>query len=215
MRRRNHSESERISAATARRAECVAGSGQGATGQAFEPKLVSAQARTRRPSLSPQPHGGPVLGVDGKPLSQIVGSSPPRSRFPKEGDAAEAGRALRRVAARGEQPGEPDFTRVFRKEGFAESEAAQSEVRKMAREVPPDWANPAMNAGPPYWTASHNAHDPTRSRCCAGAAMRHRPDVDAVTGTWARNGGGAVAAAMERKSKRYIQRRLTLCTAAA
>jgi glutathione S-transferase len=111
-----------------------------ATGQDFEPKLVKLhKGEHRTPEyLAMNPNGQvPVLVVDGKPLSQIVAILDFLDRsFPKAGllpaEPGARAQALSLLAWMNNTV-HPTFTRVFRKEEFAESEAAQAEVKKMAQ----------------------------------------------------------------------------------
>ena len=111
-----------------------------ATGQAFEPKLVKLhKGEQKAPEyLAMNPNGQvPVLVVDGKPLSQIVAICDFLDRsFPQTGllpaDPWARAQALSQLAWMNNSV-HPTFTRVFRSAEFAESEAAQAEVKKMAQ----------------------------------------------------------------------------------
>jgi glutathione S-transferase len=111
-----------------------------ATGQDFEPKLVKLhKGEQKTPEyLAINPNGQvPVLVVDGKPLSQIVAILDFLDRsFPKAGllpaEPGARAQAMSQLAWMNNTV-HPTFTRVFRKEEFAESEAAQAEVKKMAQ----------------------------------------------------------------------------------
>ena len=110
-----------------------------ATGQDFEPKLVKLhKGEHKTPEyLAMNPNGQvPVLVVDGKPLSQIVAILDFLDRsFPKAGllpaEPAARAQALSQLAWMNNTV-HPTFTRVFRAPEFAESEAAQAEVKKIA-----------------------------------------------------------------------------------
>lgn len=110
-----------------------------ATGRDFEPRLVKLQKGEHRTPeyLAMNPDGQvPVLVVDGKPLTQIVAicewldlAHPKVGLLPTEPWAR--AQAMRQLAWMN-NTAHPTFTRVFRSSGFAESEAAQAEVRKHA-----------------------------------------------------------------------------------
>ena len=110
-----------------------------ATGQAFEPKLVKLhKGEHRTPEyLAMNPNGQvPVLVADGKPLVQIVAVCDFLDRsFPKAGllptEPWARSQALSQLAWMNNTV-HPTFTRVFRTSEFAESEAAQAEVKKIA-----------------------------------------------------------------------------------
>lgn len=110
-----------------------------ATGQAFEPKLVKLhKGEHKTPEyLAMNPNGQvPVLVVDGKPLTQIVAVCDFLDRsFPKAGllpnEPWARSQALSQLAWMNNTV-HPTFTRVFRTPEFAESEAAQAEVKKIA-----------------------------------------------------------------------------------
>ena len=111
-----------------------------ATGQAFEPKLVKLhKGENKTPEyLAMNPNGQvPVLVADGKPLNQIVAICDFLDRsFPKAGllPAEPWARALAMSQlAWMNNTVHPTFTRVFRSAEFAEGEAAQAEVKKMAQ----------------------------------------------------------------------------------
>jgi glutathione S-transferase len=110
-----------------------------ATGQSFEPKLVKLhKGEHRTPEyLAMNPHGQvPVLVVDGRPLTQIVAICDVLDRsFPKAGllptEPWARAQALSQLAWMNNTV-HPTFTRVFRTSEFAQSEAAQAEVKKTA-----------------------------------------------------------------------------------
>lgn len=105
----------------------------------FEPKIVKLhKGEQKTPEyLAVNPNGQvPVLLVDGKPLSQIVAiceyldrTFPAAGFLPKDGFAR--AQALSQLAWMNNTV-HPTFTRVFRPSDFAESEAAQADVRKAA-----------------------------------------------------------------------------------
>lgn len=111
-----------------------------ATGQDFEPKLVRLhKGEQRTPEyLAINPNGQvPVLVADGKPLNQIVAICDFLDRsFPKAGllpaEPWAHAQALSQLAWMNNTV-HPTFTRIFRTAYFAESEAAQAEVKKMAQ----------------------------------------------------------------------------------
>ena len=132
-----------------------------ATGQAFEPNLVKLhKGEHHTPAyLAMNPNGQvPVLVVDGKPLTQIVAICDFLDRsFPKAGllptDPWARAQALSQLAWMNNTV-HPTFTRVFRASEFAESEAAQAEVKKIAAakyrtllERIQEWSAPAK----PFW----------------------------------------------------------------
>lgn len=132
-----------------------------ATGQDFEPKLVKLhKGEQRTPEyLALNPNGQvPVLVVDGKPLNQIVAICDFLDRsFPKAGllpaEPWARAQALSQLAWMNNTV-HPTFTRIFRSADFAESEAAQAEVKKTAQaryrkllERIQDWTAGAS----PYW----------------------------------------------------------------
>ena len=110
-----------------------------ATGQAFEPKLVKLhKGEHRTPEyLAMNPNGQvPVLVVEGKPLVQIVAICDYLDRsFPEAGLLPTApwarAQALSQLAWMNNTV-HPTFTHVFRAAEYAESEAAQAEVKKVA-----------------------------------------------------------------------------------
>ncbi len=110
-----------------------------ATGQPFEPKLVKLhKGEHRTPEyLAMNPNGQvPVVVADGKPLTQIVAICDFLERsFPKAGllptEPWARSQALSQLAWMNNTV-HPTFTRVFRTSEFAESEAAQAEVKKIA-----------------------------------------------------------------------------------
>jgi glutathione S-transferase len=111
-----------------------------ATGQVFEPKLVKLhKGEHRTPEyLAMNPNGQvPVLVADGRPLNQIVAILDFLDRsFPKAGllpaEPWARAQAMSQLAWLNNTV-HPTFTRIFRKEEFAESEAAQAEVKKLAQ----------------------------------------------------------------------------------
>ncbi len=112
---------------------------QAATGTAFEPKMLKmAKGEHKTPEyLALNPNGQvPLLVVDGKPLAQIVAICDWLDRsFPQAGllpsDSWARSQALSTLAWMNNTV-HPTFTHVFRPGNFAESEAAQAEIRKMA-----------------------------------------------------------------------------------
>ena len=143
-----------------------------ATGQAFEPKLVKLhKGEQRTPEyLALNPNGQvPVLVADGQPLNQIVAICDFLDRsFPKAGllptGSWARAQALSQLAWMNNTV-HPTFTRIFRSSDFAEGEAAQAEVKKMAQaryrkllERIQDWTAGAS----PYWfgagIAPHDAY---------------------------------------------------------
>jgi glutathione S-transferase len=110
-----------------------------ATGQAFEPKLVKLhKGEHQTPEyLALNPNGQvPVLVVEGKPLTQIVTICDYLDRsFPKAGllptESWARAQALSQLAWMNNTV-HPTFTHVFRAGDFAESEAAQADVKKVA-----------------------------------------------------------------------------------
>jgi glutathione S-transferase len=141
-----------------------------ATGQAFEPKLVKLhKGENKTPEyLAMNPNGQvPVLVADGKPLNQIVAICDFLDRsFPKAGllpaEPWARAQAMSQLAWMNNTV-HPTFTRVFRSAEFAEGEAAQAEVKKMAQvrygkllERIQDWTAGAK----PYWFGERvTAHD--------------------------------------------------------
>jgi glutathione S-transferase len=132
-----------------------------ATGQAFEPKLVKLhKGENKTPEyLAMNPNGQvPVLVADGKPLNQIVAICDFLDRsFPKAGllpaEPWARAQAMSQLAWMNNTV-HPTFTRVFRSAEFADGEAAQAEVKKMAQaryrkllERIQDWTAGAK----PYW----------------------------------------------------------------
>jgi len=132
-----------------------------ATGQDFEPKLVKLhKGEHKTPEyLAMNPNGQvPVLVADGKPLTQIVAICDFLDRsFPKAGllptEPWARSQALSQLTWLNNTV-HPTFTRVFRTPEFAESEAAQAEVKKIAAakyrtllERIQDWSAAAK----PYW----------------------------------------------------------------
>ena len=110
-----------------------------ATGQTFEPKLVKLhKGEHKTPEyLAMNPNGQvPVLVAEGKPLTQIVAICEFLDRsFPQAGllpvDAWARAQALSQLVWMNNTV-HPTFTRVFRTEEFAESDAAKAEVKKVA-----------------------------------------------------------------------------------
>ena len=110
-----------------------------ATGEGFEPKLVKLhKGEHKSPEyLALNPNGQvPVLVADGKPLNQIVAICDYLDRrFPQARllpvDPWARAQALSQLAWMNNTV-HPTFTHVFRAGDFAESEAAQADVRKVA-----------------------------------------------------------------------------------
>ena len=136
-----------------------------ASGQAFEPRLVKLhKGEHQTPAyLAMNPNGQvPVLVVDGKPLTQIVAICDFLDRsFPKAGllpaEPWARGQALSQLAWMNNSV-HPTFTHVFRTGEFAESEAAQAEVKKAAQakfrkqlERIQDWITGRVDPTQPYW----------------------------------------------------------------
>ena len=111
-----------------------------ATGQDFEPKMVRLhKGEQKTPEyLAMNPNGQvPVLVADGRPLNQIVAILDFLDRgFPKAGllpaEPWARAQALSQLAWLNNTV-HPTFTRVFRTDYFAESDAAKDEVKKLAR----------------------------------------------------------------------------------
>ena len=110
-----------------------------ATATAFEPKLVKLhRGEHQTPAyLAMNPNGQvPVLVVDGRPLTQIVAICDFLDRsFPQAGMLPAEPRARAQAMSQlawMNNTAHPTFTHVFRASEFAESEAAQAEVRKVA-----------------------------------------------------------------------------------
>ncbi len=109
------------------------------TGTVFEPRLVKLhKGEHKTPEyLAMNPNGQvPVLVVEGKPLTQIVAicdfldrSFPQAGMLPTEPWAR--AQAMSQLAWMNNTV-HPTFTHVFRASDFAESEAAQADVRKVA-----------------------------------------------------------------------------------
>ena len=131
------------------------------TGQAFEPRLVKLHKNEQKNPeyLKLNPNGQvPTLVVDGQPLMQIVAIAdyldrtfPAVNLLPKDSWARAT--ALSQLAWMNNTV-HTTFTRIFRKDKFAESEAAQAEVRKIAAgefrqhlERIQDWSGGAS----PFW----------------------------------------------------------------
>jgi len=110
-----------------------------ATGETFEPKLVKLhKGEQKSPEyLALNPNGQvPVLVADGKPLNQIVAICDYLDRrFPQARllpvDPWARAQAMSQLAWMNNTV-HPTFTHVFRATDFAESEAAQAEVRRVA-----------------------------------------------------------------------------------
>ncbi len=132
-----------------------------ATGEDFKPNLVKLhKGENMTPEyLAMNPNGQvPVLVVDGKPLNQIVAICDYLDRrFPQAGllpaDAWARVQALSQLAWMNNTV-HPTFSRWFRTGYFAESEAAQAEVKKLAAahfrkqlERIQEWSKAAA----PYW----------------------------------------------------------------
>lgn len=110
-----------------------------ATGADYEPRLVKLhRGEHKTPEyLALNPNGQvPVLVVDGRPLNQIVAicdfldrSFPQACMLPA--DAWARAQAMSQLAWMNNTV-HPGFTHVFRPSDFAESEAAQADVRKLA-----------------------------------------------------------------------------------
>lgn len=141
-----------------------------ATGETFEPRLVKLhKGEHRTPEyLAMNPNGQvPVLVAEGKPLDQIVAICDyldrrfPGARLLPTETWARA-QAMSRLAWMNNTV-HPTFTHVFRAGEFAESEAAQAEVRKVASvrfrtylERIQAWLKDAS----PYWYGKHvSFHD--------------------------------------------------------
>ena len=143
-----------------------------ATGQDFEPRLVKLhKGEQKTPEyLALNPNGQvPVLVADGKPLNQIVAIIEFLDRsFPKAGllpaESWPRAQAISQLAWMNNTV-HPTFTHIFRSGDFAESEAAQAEVKKTAQaryrkmlERIQEWTK---GAGP-YWfgtgIAPHDAY---------------------------------------------------------
>ena len=145
-----------------------------ATGQAFEPKLVKLhKGEQKTPEyLAMNPNGQvPVLVADGKPLNQIVAICDFLDRsFPKAGllpaEPWARAQAMSQLAWMNNTV-HPTFTRVFRSAEFADGEAAQAEVKKMAQaryrkllERIQDWTAGRVDPTQPYWFGDRiTAHD--------------------------------------------------------
>jgi glutathione S-transferase len=141
-----------------------------ATGQDFEPKLVKLhKGEHKTPEyLAMNPNGQvPVLVVDGRPLNQIVAilefldrSFPKAQLLPAESWAR--AQALSQLAWLNNTV-HPTFTRIFRKEEFAESEGAQAEVRKAAQaryRKHLERIQEMTGGAKPYWFGGHiTPHD--------------------------------------------------------
>jgi glutathione S-transferase len=132
-----------------------------ATGEDFKPNLVKLhKGEQKTPEyLAMNPNGQvPVLVVDGKPLNQIVAICDFLDRrYPKVGllptDAWQRAQAISQLAWMNNTV-HPTFTHWFRPYQYAEAEAAQAEVKRMAvalfrerLERIQDWSKAAA----PYW----------------------------------------------------------------
>jgi glutathione S-transferase len=143
-----------------------------ATGQEFEPRLVKLhKGEQKTPEyLALNPNGQvPVLAVDGRPLNQIVAILDFLDRsFPKAGllpsEPWARAQALSQLAWMNNTV-HPTFTRIFRSDYFAESDAAKAEVKRLAQaqfrqhlERIQQWTAGAT----PYWfgarVAPHDAY---------------------------------------------------------
>jgi glutathione S-transferase len=137
-----------------------------ASGQEFKPNLVKLHKNEQKSAdyLAMNPDGQvPVLIVDGKPLTQILAICDYLDRrFPQARPAVGGQQALSQLAWMNNTV-HPCFTHWFRTYYFAESEAAQAEVKRMAvaelqRHLAriQDWSKAAA----PYWFgASPGCHD--------------------------------------------------------
>jgi glutathione S-transferase len=141
-----------------------------ATTHDFEAKLVKLhKGEQKTPEyLEINPNGQvPVLVADGRPLNQIVAIVDFLDRnFPAAGllpaSAWARAQALSQLAWMNNTV-HPTFTRVFRSEEFAESDAGKAEVKKMAQaryrkhlERIQEWSVAAR----PYWQGERiTAHD--------------------------------------------------------
>jgi glutathione S-transferase len=143
-----------------------------ATGQDFEPKLVKLhKGEQKSPEyLAMNPNGQvPVLVVDGRPLNQIVAIVDFLDRgFPQAGllptESWARAQALSQLAWMNNTV-HPTFTRIFRTADFADGEAAQAEIKRVAKlrfreclERIQQWTAGAQ----PYWfgakLAPHDAY---------------------------------------------------------
>ncbi|HEX7054913.1 MAG TPA: glutathione S-transferase family protein [Burkholderiales bacterium] len=126
----------------------------------FEPKLVKLhKGEHKTPEyLRLNPNGQvPVLVVDGRPLTQIVAICDYIDRaFPQAGllprDPWERTQALSQLAWMNNTV-HTTFTRVFRTEQYADSEACRAEVKKKAAEQFRGYLEriQAMSSASPYW----------------------------------------------------------------
>jgi glutathione S-transferase len=139
-------------------------------GQAFEPRLVKFhKGEHRTPEyLAMNPNGQvPVLVVDGRPLHQIVAICDFLDRsFPQAGllpvEPWARAQAMSQLAWMNNTV-HPTFTHIFRAGEFAEGEAAQAEVKKVAQaryrkqlERIQDWSAGAN----PFWLGGRiSPHD--------------------------------------------------------
>ena len=136
----------------------------------FEPKLVKLhKGEQKTPGyLALNPNGQvPVVVADGKPLNQIVAivefldrSFPAAGLLPATSWAR--AQALSQLAWMNNTV-HPTFTRVFRAADFAESEAAQAEVKKTAQARFREYLGRIQEwsaAAKPYWQGERiTAHD--------------------------------------------------------
>ena len=141
-----------------------------ATGQPFEPKLVKLhKGEHKTPEyLAMNPSGQvPVLVVDGKPLTQIVAICDFLDRrVPQAGllptEVWERAQAMSQLAWMNNTV-HPTFTHVFRASDFAESEAAQGEVRRVAAARYRGYLERIQNlvaGASPYWFGARvSCHD--------------------------------------------------------
>jgi len=184
-----------------------------ATSQAFEPKLIKLHKGEHRTAeyLAMNPNGQvPVLIVDGKPLTQIVAvcdfldrSFPKASLLPAEPWART--QALSQLAWMNNTV-HPTFTHIFRAADFAESEAAQAEV-KQAAQVKfrkhlariEEWAAAAK----PYWfgerVSPHDAYAFTLLRWGGYAGIDPKSLPGYLAYVERVMGAAPVAAALERE----------------
>ena len=154
-----------------------------ATGEDFKPNLVKLHKGEHKTpeylALNPA-RPGAGAGGRGQAAHQIVAICDYLDRrYPQGGAAARrllGARAGALAARLVQQHRARTFTRWFRTADFAESEAAQADVKKAAAvKIPrPPRAHPGVEQGAPRPTGSATAFrstTPTPSRCCAGAAI--------------------------------------------
>jgi len=184
-----------------------------ATGQAFEPKLVKLhKGEHKTPEyLAMNPNGQvPVVVADGKALTQIVAICDYLDRaFPEAGllptEAWSRAQALSQLAWLNNTV-HPTFTHVFRAGDFAESEAAQAEVKKTAAakyrkhlERIQDWTAAAR----PYWFGDrisfHDAYAFTLLRWGGYASIDPKSLPSYLAYVERVMAAAAVAAALERE----------------